>query len=717
MEETKYTFCRVCEPNCGLKATVVDGKLTKITGNKEHILSKGYICVRGLATLDIHHDPDRIKYPMKQEHGEFKQVSWESSLQDIGDRIKQIRKTYGNDAVAIYIGNPTAFDYSFTVYSTLAINAMKTKNIYGPDTQDCTNKFFAAEKVFGSSMVHPVPDIDHIDFLIIWGSNPAVSKMSFISLANPEKRLKAIEDRGGRVIIIDPRMTETAQQLGEHLFIRPDTDIFLLMSMLNIIISENLYDSNFVSQHTTGSDELKKMVSAFPAEKSAEVTGLDKTVIESLARDFAKAENAGIHASLGINLGTFGTLGYWLVQCLNAITGRLDKKNSMIFCRPLFNLPKSGKNKKPSYSRIGGFELLDTLPAGILADEILTPGEGQIKALIVLSGNPMLTVPDEDKLKKALSSLDLIVCADLYINETGGVADYVLPSKDFYEHWDFALLNPIFNTTSLLYYTKQIVSAEGERKELWLIFHELMKAAGYSVTGNRVFDKITSFAAAIVKFFTKKEPIAFLSEMMLRIIMLINGISFKKLKESKHGLPYKEHETGNFFKKYIMTDDKKIHLAPVEFINQKDTLEAFFEEEKSQEGFKLIGQRQKRTHNTWMHNVKSFMEKSVTNYVSMNREDAGRLNISDGDKVEVKSKTGCIQIPAKIVDTLMPGVVSIPHGWGHNMKSGLKVARKYPGVNVNILAASGPDNLERFCGMTLLNGIPVDIQKIGKNVN
>jgi len=202
---------------------------------------------------------------------------------------------------------------------------------------------------------------------------------------------------------------------------------------------------------------------------------------------------------------------------------------------------------------------------------------------------------------------------------------------------------------------------------------------------------------------------------MLRISLLINGISFKKLKEARHGLKLKEHETGNFFKKYIMTDDKKIHLAPVEFVNQKDTLDAFFEEEKRKEGFKLIGQRQRRTYNTWMHNVKSFMEKSVTNYVSMNREDAGRLNISDGDTVEVKSKTGCIHIPAKIVDTLMPGVVSIPHGWGHRMKSGLKVARKYPGVNVNILAASGPDNLEHCCGMTKLTGIPVDIQKIGNS--
>ncbi len=718
MKETKYTYCRICEPNCGLKATVVDGKLTKVTGNKNHIISKGYICARGLATLDIHHDPDRIKYPMKQENGEFKRVDWDSALKDIGKRLKDIREKYGNNAIAMYFGNPIAFDYAFTAYMPFGVNALKSRNIFSAGSQDCNNKFIASQQVYGSSLIHPVPDIDNMDFFIIWGSNPTISKMSFISLANPEKRLKAIEKRGGRVIIIDPRKTETAQLLGEHIFIKPDTDIFLMMAMLDTIFTENLYDKGVVSKHTRGFEELKNMVSDYPAEKASEITGIDKEVIQTLARDFANAGNAGIHASIGINHGTFGTLGYWLVHCLNAVTGRIDKKGSMIFCQNLLNFPKFyklvDKTRKHHPSRIGDFQpVMETLPAGIMADEILTHGKDQIKALIVISGNPMLTVPDTDRLEKAFKSLDLVVSADLFINETGGLSDYVLPSKDFYEHWDFSVNMTMFNPTSVLYYTEEVVKAEGERKELWLILHEILRVAGFPFAGTRLLSPMARATDAIgKKIFGRAEPLSFQPELMLKALLASCGISFKKLKDSKHGMKLKDHETGKFYKNLILTKGKKIQLAPLDFIKQKPVLDAFFEKEKNRNGFKLIGQRQKRTHNSWLHNVPSFMEKSKTNCVSINRGDAERLQILEGDTIEVKSKTGCVQIPAKIVDTLMPGVISIPHGWGHDMKSGLNVAKKYPGVNVNKLFASGPDNLEHFCGMAILTGIPVEIQKV-----
>jgi len=266
MEQSKYTFCRICEPGCGLKASVVDGKLKKITGNKNHLVTKGYICARGLASLDIHHDPDRIKYPVKQVNGNFEHVEWKTALKDIGQRLKNIREKYGNDSVAVYFGNPIAFDFGFSLYMPMAINTLKTRNIYSAGSQDCNNKFVASEKIFGSPLLHPIPDIDNTDFLIIWGSNPAISKMSFISLARPEERLRAIEKRGGRVIIIDPRKTETAMLLGEHVYIRPDTDIYLMMSMLNTIISKNLHDTGIVSRHTRGFDELKNIVAKYPAK-------------------------------------------------------------------------------------------------------------------------------------------------------------------------------------------------------------------------------------------------------------------------------------------------------------------------------------------------------------------------------------------------------------------------------------------------------------------
>ncbi len=717
MEETRYTYCRICEASCGLKATLKDGKLQKVAANKEHLFSRGYICARGMASVDIHQDPDRIKYPMKRVNGEFQRVSWEEALGDIGRRLKAIREQYGPHAVAVYFGNPIAFDYAFSTYMPLGINALRTRNIYSAGSQDCNNKFAAAEQVYGSPLLQPIPDVDNMDFLIIWGSNPTISKMSFISLARPEERLKAIEKRGGRVILIDPRKNETARMLGEHIFIRPDTDIYLMMAMLQVIFSENLYNVETVRRHTRGVEELQAFVADCPPEKAAAVTGIKAEVITALARDFARAENAGIHCSLGVNLSSFGTLGYWLVQALNAVTGRLDKSRSMIFCFNLLNFPRlmkmATRNRMPRPSRVGNMPpVMDTLPAGILADEILTPGEGQIKALIVLSGNPLLTVPDTDKLETALKSLDLVVSGDLFINETGGLSDYVLPSKDFYEHWDFAITNAMFNPTSALNFTEGVVKAEGERRELWIIFHDLLAAAGYPLAGLKGFAPMARLLDFLGRrIFCRDNPWSFRPRLMLRLMLLASGISWKKLKNSPHGMRLKDHQPGQFYDKLIQTEDKKINLAPEEFIAEKGSLDKFFEQEQSRGGFKLINQRQRRTHNSWLHNVKSFVEKEGTNFVSLNREDAARLGIAEGDLVEVKTGVAAIEIPARLVDTLMPGVVCIPHGWGHDKASGLNVARQFPGVNVNRITASGAENLEKFAGMAKLTGIPVEIAR------
>ncbi len=722
MEKIINTYCRVCEPNCGLKATVIDGKLAKITGSKEHPVSKGYICARGLATYDIHHDPDRINYPQKMVNGSFQNVNWDSALLDIGEKIKSIREKYGKDSVAVYFGNPLAFDFAFSVFLQMAIQTLGSKNIYSAGSQDCNNKIAAAQPIFGSPILHPVPDIDNMEFLIIWGSNPAISKMSFISLTRPEERLKAIEERGGRVIIIDPRRTETARQFGEHIYIRPDTDIFMLLAMLHIILKEELHDRAVVDNHTKNVGLLKNLAAKYPPERAAEVTGIDKEIIITLARDFASAKNAGIHSSLGISLGSHGTLGYWLVQCLNTITGRLDSKGSMIFCDPITDFSRmsrrtqasdTDKKRKPRLSRIGNFtHVAGTYPSGILADEILTPGEGQIKALIVISGNPMLTVPDPKKLEKAFKSLDLLVSLDLFINETGGLSHYVLPCQDFYEHWDFTITSNMFNPVRHINYTDKVVDALGERKEIWVILHDILCAAGYPFMGNKTAGKIARFLDGIGKLLKRTRPFSYRPQLLLKILLLMGRVSWRKLKHSPNGLMLSPHKIGNFFKSKILTPDKKLDLAPEQFMEEADALAQHFEKEKIYKGFKLINQRQKRTHNSWFHNVASFVEKMQTNTVSINEEDATSLNISQGDMVEVKSVTGAIRLPAEVVKDLMPGVISIPHGWGHDKPSGLSNAKKYPGVNVNLLMASGPESLEKFAGMAKLTGVPVTMEKV-----
>lgn len=717
MEEIKYTYCRICEACCGLKATVTDGILTKVTGNKNHIVSKGYICPRGLATLDIHNNTDRLKYPVKKVNGKFEKVDWASALKDIGQKLKDIREKYGNDSVAYYIGNPIAFDYSLTAYNKIALKTMGTRNFFYAGSQDCNNKFAASEEMFDSPILHPVPDIDHTEFLILWGTNPVVSKASLVSLTRPEERLKAIEKRGGRVIIIDPRKTETASLLGEHIFIRPDTDIYLMMAMLNSIISKNLYDTSIVSQYTKGFDDLKGLVSKYPAEKASKITGVDEDEIEQLAKDFSTSKNAAIYIGLGVNLGSFGTLGYWLVQCLNIITGRLDKKDSMLFPMHMLQnarlLEKLEKFKSLRKSRLGDFEpVMDALPAGIMADEILTPGAGQIKALIVICGNPLLTVPDGNKLEKAFKSLDLLVSADLFINETGGLSNYILPSKDFYERWDFATFTTMFNPVNALSYSEKVVDAEGEQKELWIILHEILMAAGYPFGGNPVLGKMASILNRVERIFAVEHPIIFRPEMLLKMTLIASGISFKKLKKSKGCMRLGEHPTGDFIKKWIIKERRKINLAPEKYLNAASLLDDFFEKEKNRDGYKMIGQRQKRTHNSWFHNVNAFFEKEKTNFVSINSQDAEMLGVAPDEIVQVKNENGSIRLPVKIVHSLMPGVISIPHGWGHDKKSGLNIAKQKPGANVNLLTASGPENLEPVCGMSKLTGVPVTVNKI-----
>lgn len=716
MTEIKHTYCRICEPNCGLLATVEDGKLVRIEGDKEHPISKGYICERGKATLDIHNDPDRIKYPYKRAGDKWERVTWDEAIKDIGRRIKAIRRKHGKHSVGLYFGNPAPFDFAFSGCLQMEMMAMKSRNIFSAGSQDCNNKFAATERIYGSPAIQPVPDIDNTDFLIIIGGNPAVSKMSFISLPRPEERLKAIEKRGGRIVIIDPRRTETARLMGEHIFIRPDTDMFLLCAMLHVIISEKLYSNEYVSKYASGFNELAKFVSNFPPQKAASVTGIDAAAIENLARDFAGTEKAAVYCNLGVNQGSFGTIGYWLVQSLNIITGHVDKKGCYIFCRGFSDYAMLYKlfsyfQKKP-VSRIGGYpSVLGTLPAGIMADEILTPGKDQVKALIVLTGNPLMTVPDTEKLDKAFRSLDLMVSLDLFINETAAHAHYVLPSQDFYEHWDAAFAALMTNPVRYINYTEQVVKPEGERKPLWVGLYEIINAAGYPYAGIPFVSLITRPLERFAKLTGMEEPLFFRPKLIFGLMILAASLSFRKLKKGPQGMLLGEHTAGRFFKNNILTKDKKAQIAPPEFIAELNALNEHYNKETGYKGFKLIGQRQRHTHNSWFHNVKSFVEKEVTNKVSINPDDARELNISEGDNVTVTSATGSIKLPARITDTMMRRVVAVPHGWGHNRPSGMSVAKQYPGVNVNILTPSGPGALEKFAGQAKLTGIDVTVTK------
>jgi len=717
LKQEKYTYCRICEANCGLIATVEDGKLAGVAGDPEHPISKGFICRRGKATFDVHHDPDRIKQPMKRDGAEFKPVSWEEAINDIGARLKAIREKHGRHGVGFYFGNPTAFDFPFSMYLTFALQTMATRNVFSSGSQDCNNKFVGSKKVYGSPIIHPVPDMEKVDFLIIIGSNPAVSQMSFISFARPVERLKKIIDRGGRVIFVDPRKTETIKQVGEHVQIKPDADVYFLSALLNVVINEDLYDKAFVAAHARGFDELKEFVSPWTPDKVAGVTGIKAGDIAKLARDFASAKNAGIHASVGLNLGSHGTIAYWLLQALLAVTGRLDKRGSMIFVENFINLPSMYK-RRPSNasarraSRVGGYPpVMGTIPAGVMADEMLLEGEGRPRSMIVVCGNPMLSVPDPGRLKKAMAELELSVSLDFYINETGALCDYVLPCRDFYERWDLAITGMIFNPIHFINYAEAVVPAVGESKDTWIVLHDILKKAGYMIGGNPTANALVRGLDRLGPIIGAKEPTGFSPHFIMRIMLMMGGVSFKELRNNRQGVLLPDHRTGNFFDKRIVTEDKKVNLAPEDFIAHAGALGEFFEEEDGYDGFKLICQRQKVTHNSWFHNVPSMVEKDGTNRALINPEDAARLEVEDGEPVVVENESGSVEIPALVSDEVAPGVVAIPHGWGHDLDNRLTVAKKHPGVNVNELIAAGDGALEEFAGMAKMTGVKVKIRR------
>lgn len=717
MKQEKHTYCRICEPNCGILATVVDGRIERIRGDAAHPYSRGYLCPRGRASLDVHRDPDRLRRPLARAGEGFREAGWEESIADVGQRLKKIRERHGKDSIGVYFGNPLAFDFSMGLYMPLVMRAMGTKNFFSAGSQDCNNKFAAARRVYGSPLFHPVPDVERIEFLIIIGSNPAVSQMSFLSLPRPVERLRGIVKRGGRVIIIDPRRTETARLLGEHIFIRPDTDVFLLLSMLQVIISEGLYDREAVQEHLSGVAGLEELCSEYPPARASEVTGIPAGTIEALARDFATAKNAGVHASLGINLGSFGTLCYWLVQCLNAVTGQLDRRGSMLFPETMMDFARL-YSRRPGKSglrtsRIGGYPLvMGTAPAGVMADEILTPGEGQVRALVVIAGNPMLTVPDQEKLGRALKSLELMVCLDFYLNETANMADYVLPCKDMYERWDFTLAGMAFNPFRHVNYAEVVVEPDGGQKDAFAVMHAILGAAGYApIPGSRALSALAGVLDRAGAAMGTGEPWSFRPRLILKAMLALGGVSWRKLKNSPQGLSLGEHRTGRFFSHRILTPDRKANLAPPEFLAEAGSITGFFEEEMKYRGFKLVGQRQRRTHNSWFHNVPRFMGSRPGNHASINPADAARLGVGPGDMVVVESEWGRIEIPVLVTDDVMEGVVSIPHGWGHALESGLSVAMKHPGVNVNLLTASGVGNLEKFAGMARLTGVRVTVTR------
>ncbi len=713
--EERVTYCRICEPLCGMVATVTDGEVTKLRPDPEHPLSKGFACPKGIAMTEIQNDPDRVTHPLRRKpDGSFERVSWKLALDEIGERLGRIKEAHGGGSIGWYMGNPGAFSYSHPLWVKGFIDGLGSQHYYTASSQDVSNRFAASSLLYGSPFVLPIPDLARCEMLFMLGANPLVSHGSVMSAPRVKDQLHAITKRGGRVIVVDPRRTETAREF-EHIAVNPDSDAWLLLSLLNVIFEESLQDTGTLPFETRGFERLREMAAGFAPEETEARTGVPAADVRAIARDIAASDACAIYGRTGSCLGRSGTLVSFLLDALALVTGNLDSEGGSLFGDPAIPFDRvaeligAGSYGKVR-SRVGGFpEVLGALPASLMAKEITSPGEGQMKALFVSSGNPVLSVPNGPELEEAMEELELCVAIDLYVTETTKHADFVLPATTFLEREDYPLPFLSLFTTPFIQMTEAVVEPRGEARQEWEIIEDIASRVGVvpsSVLGLRILGKtgIKITPRRLIETGLRLSPVGD------KFGLKRDGLNPAKLRESEHGVVLADHwETGTL-KGKIRNDGDRVHLDPPEIVAEVDRL-ASIAGPSDEYPLLLIGMRELRSHNSWMHNSEKLMRGDRVHRARVHPGDAEAVGITEGDGVRIASPHGEVELVATLTDEVKRGTIAAPHGWGH--AGGWQVANAAGGVNINVLASSDPADLEPLAGMAHLNGIPVRIEPVG----
>jgi anaerobic selenocysteine-containing dehydrogenase len=744
-ETVSYATCPLCEATCGLAITTRGQEILKVRGDDEDVFSKGFICPKGGSLKALHEDPDRVKTPLKRRpDGGFDPISWDRAFAEIDERLQPILAEHGRDAAGIYLGNPSAHNFSALVYGRGFLKALGTKNIFSASTVDQMPKQVSAGLMFGGGLSVPVPDLDNNDFLIILGANPLASNGSLLTAPDMRGRLRAIRARGGRIVVVDPRRSRTAEESDEHVFIRPGMDALLMAAMAQVIFSEGLADAGSVAEHVAGMDDARTALEEFTPEEVAEPTGVDPETIRRLARELAETPRAAVYGRIGTCTQEFGTLASWLVDVLNVIAGNLDVKGGAMFPRAAVGQSNSagepGKGRGIQIGRWnsrvrGAPEAFGEFPCACMSEEMETPGDGQIKAFFTLAGNPVVSTPDGARLARALDGLDLMVSVDIYVNETTRHADYILPAASQLQrsHYDVALYQ--LAVRNVANYSAPVLEPDPDVPDEWVTLLRLMAvAAGQGSDPDiEALDSFVALTVAQREVGTAASPVAgrepadLMKELEPRIgpervldLMLRCGpygdgfgarsegprLNLAKLEEAPHGVDLGPLEPR--VPEMLRTPSGMIELAPEAIIADISRLSGAMSRGRNGE-LVLIGRRQLRSNNSWMHNLTPLVKGKDRCTLWVNPGDAERLGLEDGGFARVWSDTGEVEAPVEVTDAIMPGVVSIPHGWGHDLEGvELSVASEHAGVNSNLLA--DPGRLEPLSGNAILNGIPVELE-------
>jgi anaerobic selenocysteine-containing dehydrogenase len=708
-EQRHFRTCTLCEAMCGIVVTTDGTQVTEIRGDPDDPFSRGHICPKAVALKDVHDDPDRLRRPMRRVGNEWTEVSWDDALNDVATRLRAVQTQHGRDAVATYLGNPTVHSVGAMLFAPNLMRALRTRNRYSATSVDQLPHHVAAMLMFGHALLIPIPDIDHTQHLLMFGANPAASNGSLMTAPGVTDRIRAIRERGGRVILIDPRRTETATLVDEHHFVRPGTDALVLLALLQVMFEERLVRVERYAPYLHGLSELQALVQRFTPERVSHATGMEAATLRTLARDFAAAPSAVAYGRVGVSMQEFGGLACWLLSALNVVAGRLDVRGGAMFTKPAIDILKADQRSPDGVrfgrwkSRVRGLpEFAGELPVAALAEEIETAGRGQVRALLTHAGNPVLSTPNGRRLERAIEGLEFYVAIDFYLNETTRHAHIILPPTFALERDHYDLVFHTLAVRNTAKYSRAIFPRPEHARHDWEILNELTW---------RMHGTLAARAKAVARAALKPRGML---DIGLRqgpygsgFSPFGSGLRMAALEADPHGIDLGPLQPA--LPARLRTPDRKLQLAPALFVADVLRLETTLDAAPSDtRSLSLIGRRALRSNNSWMHNSERLVRGRDRCTLQMHPSDADARAFSDGDEVLVTSRVGEVTVKLEVTNGVMPGVVSLPHGWGHGRAgTRLSVANAHAGVSINDL--TDDQRIDTLTGNAGFSGVPVQV--------